>query len=108
MFEHILAAEKRLKGYSHVTPIMVSRTLDRMVGAEVFFKCENFQRIGAFKFRGAFNSISQLSEPEKSTRRHHLFLGQSCPGRRFSREDAEYQNDHRDAEQCPCNQTGRH
>lgn len=66
MFEHILAAEKRLKGYSHVTPIMVSRTLDRMVGAEVFFKCENFQRIGAFKFRGAFNSISQLSEPEKA------------------------------------------
>ena len=66
MFENILAAKKRLKGYAHVTPIMVSRTLNRMVGAEVFFKCENFQRIGAFKFRGAFNSISQLSEPEKA------------------------------------------
>ncbi len=66
MFENILAAKKRLKGYAHVTPIMASRTLNRMVGAEVFFKCENFQRIGAFKFRGAFNSISQLSEPEKA------------------------------------------
>ena len=66
MFEHILAAKKRLKGYSHVTPIMVSRTLNRIVGAQVFFKCENFQRIGAFKFRGAFNSISQLSESEKA------------------------------------------
>jgi threonine dehydratase len=66
MFEHILAAKKRLKEVSHGTPIMVSRTLNRWVGAEVFFKCENFQRTGAFKFRGAFNSISQLSEPEKA------------------------------------------
>jgi threonine dehydratase len=49
MFENILAAKKRLKGHAHVTPIMVSRTLNRMVGAEVFFKCENFQRIGAFQ-----------------------------------------------------------
>ena len=66
MFEHILAAKKRLKGGSHVTPIMASRTLNRLAGAEVFLKCENFQRIGAFKFRGAFNSISQLSESEKA------------------------------------------
>ncbi len=45
---------------------MTSRTLNQMVGAEVYFKCENFQRIGAFKFRGAFNSISQLSDAEKA------------------------------------------
>jgi threonine dehydratase len=66
MFKHLLAAKKRLTGYSHVTPIMVSRTLNRMVGADVFFKCENFQRTGAFKFRGAFNSIAQLSDREKA------------------------------------------
>jgi threonine dehydratase len=66
MFKQLLAAKKRLKGYSHVTPIMVSRTLNRMVGADVFFKCENFQRTGAFKFRGAFNSIAQLSDLEKA------------------------------------------
>lgn len=60
MFEKILAAKKRIKGYANVTPIMTSRTLDRMIGAEVYFKCENFQRVGTFKFRGAFNSISQL------------------------------------------------
>lgn len=65
MFEQVLAAKKRLKGYANVTPIMASRTLNRLVGAEVYFKCENFQRIGAFKFRGAFNSISQLSKAEK-------------------------------------------
>lgn len=65
MFKQILAAKERLKGYANVTPIMTSRTLNRMVGAQVYFKCENFQRIGAFKFRGAFNSIFQLSDSEK-------------------------------------------
>jgi len=66
MFEKILAAQKRLKGYAHVTPVMTSHTLNQRVGAEVFFKCENFQKTGAFKFRGAFNSISQLSDLERS------------------------------------------
>ncbi len=66
MLKQVQAAKKRLKGYAHVTPVMTSRTLNRLVKAEVFFKCENFQRIGAFKFRGAFNSISQLSEAEKA------------------------------------------
>ena len=66
MFKQVQAAKERLKGYAHVTPVMTSRTLNRLVKADVFFKCENFQRIGAFKFRGAFNSISQLSEAEKA------------------------------------------
>jgi len=66
MFEKIQAAKKRIKGYANVTPIMTSRALDRMIGAEVYFKCENFQRVGAFKFRGAFNSISQLSATDKA------------------------------------------
>ncbi len=55
-----------MKGHANVTPIMTSRTLNHRVGADVYFKCENFQRVGAFKFRGAFNSISQLSAEEKS------------------------------------------
>lgn len=66
MFKKILAAKERLRGHAHVTPVLTSRTLDQIVGAEVFFKCENFQRIGAFKFRGAFNSISRLSKAEKA------------------------------------------
>jgi threonine dehydratase len=66
MFEQILAAKERLRGHVNVTPIMTSRTLNQRVGAEVYFKCENFQRIGAFKFRGAFNSISKLSKAEKA------------------------------------------
>ncbi len=66
MFEQIRAAKERLKNYANITPIMTSRTLDRLTGAEVYFKCENFQRVGAFKFRGAFNSISQLSKAEQA------------------------------------------
>lgn len=66
MFEQILAAKERLRGYVNETPVMTSRTLNRQVGAEVYLKCENLQRIGAFKFRGAFNSISKLSKAEKA------------------------------------------
>jgi threo-3-hydroxy-L-aspartate ammonia-lyase len=65
MFEKILAAKERIKGFANITPVVTSRTLNKMFGAEIFFKCENFQKVGAFKFRGAFNSISQLSNEEK-------------------------------------------
>ncbi|MET8963856.1 pyridoxal-phosphate dependent enzyme [Streptomyces sp. NPDC004074] len=53
-------AAARIKGVAHRTPVLRSRTLDELVGAEVFVKCENFQRIGAFKFRGAYNAASRL------------------------------------------------
>lgn len=66
MFQQILAAKERLKGHAHITPVMTSQTLNRKLGAEVYFKCENFQKVGAFKFRGAFNSVSQLSSEEKA------------------------------------------
>ena len=65
MFDRIQAARERLKGQANITPVMTSRTLDRLVGAEVFLKCENLQRVGAFKFRGAFNTMSQLSDEQK-------------------------------------------
>jgi threonine dehydratase len=61
MFEQIKDAYKRLDGNAHVTPVLTSTTLDQQLGAQVYFKCENFQKIGAFKFRGAFNSLSRLS-----------------------------------------------
>ena len=60
-------AADRLKGVAHRTPVLRSRTLDALVGAEVFLKCENFQRVGAFKFRGAYNAASRLT-PEQLTR----------------------------------------
>lgn len=65
-FEAVQAASQRLHGQANHTPIMTSRTLNQRVGAEVFLKCENFQRGGAFKFRGAYNAISQLTDEEKS------------------------------------------
>jgi len=66
MFELVRAARERLRGYAHETPIIVSRTFNRLVGAEVYFKCENLQKAGAFKFRGAFNAISRLPEKQKA------------------------------------------
>ena len=67
MFERVKAARERLRGYANVTPVMTSRFLNESVGAEVFLKCENFQRVGAFKFRGAFNTISQLTDQQKDS-----------------------------------------
>lgn len=58
-------AYNRLDGKANKTPVMTSRTLNEMVNASVFLKCENFQRVGAFKFRGAFNKISQLTPEQK-------------------------------------------
>jgi len=66
MFQEILTAKSRLKGHANLTPVMTSKTLDSLVNASIYLKCENFQKIGAFKFRGAFNSISKLSRKEQS------------------------------------------
>ena len=64
MLDALNEARERLSGVSHVTPVMTSSTLDKRLGANVFFKCENFQRIGAFKFRGGWNVISQIDPKE--------------------------------------------
>jgi threonine dehydratase len=61
----IAAACARLEGHARRTPVMTSRTLDARTDAKVFFKCENFQRMGAFKFRGAFNALSQLTPEQR-------------------------------------------
>lgn len=65
MFDKIKEASNRLSGIAHHTQVVTSRTLNKIVNAEVFLKCENLQRTGAFKFRGAYNAISKLSEKEK-------------------------------------------
>jgi len=61
----IRAAAARLVGVTHRTPIITSRTLNRLVGAEVFLKAENLQRTGSFKLRGAYNAIAQLTEADR-------------------------------------------
>jgi len=65
-YRDVEAAARRLEGYAHRTPVLTSSTVDRSLGASVFFKCENFQRMGAFKFRGAFNALSRLDEPARA------------------------------------------
>jgi threonine dehydratase len=65
LLKRVTSAKTQLRGHANVTPVMTSRTLDQRIGAEVYLKCENFQRVGAFKFRGAFNALSRLSEGER-------------------------------------------
>jgi threonine dehydratase len=63
--KNLLETHNRIKPFIHKTPILTSRLINEMIGAEIYFKCENFQRMGAFKMRGATNAILQLSNTEK-------------------------------------------
>jgi len=62
--EDVRAAAERIRGVGHRTPVLNSKTLDQMAGRKLFFKCENFQKVGAFKFRGGWNAVSMLSDKE--------------------------------------------
>jgi len=64
-FADVAGAARRIAGIAHRTPVMTSQTVDARTGARVFFKCENLQRMGAFKFRGAYNALSLLDEPRR-------------------------------------------
>jgi threonine dehydratase len=64
-FADVAAAHERIKPFAKRTPVLTSATVDALTGANVHFKCENFQRMGAFKFRGAYNALSQLSPEQK-------------------------------------------
>lgn len=64
-FDDVLTAAERIHGRAHRTPVMTSRTANHMFAAELFFKCENLQRVGAFKFRGAFNALSKFDAPQR-------------------------------------------
>jgi len=65
-FHDIEAAARRLDGVAHRTPVLTSRTLDAMLGMQVFMKAENLQRMGAFKFRGGYNAVNVLSDAERA------------------------------------------
>jgi threonine dehydratase len=64
-YDDVAAAAARIAGHAHRTPVLTSRTADVEIGATLFFKCENFQRMGAFKFRGAFNALSRFDERQR-------------------------------------------
>jgi hypothetical protein len=64
-YADVVDAAERLAGHAHRTPVLTSRTADDELGAQVFFKCENFQRMGAFKFRGAFNALSRFDRRQR-------------------------------------------
>ncbi len=65
-FDDVAAAHERIRGKAHRTPVLTSGTADTLTGARLFFKCENLQRMGAFKFRGAYNAIAQFTPEQKS------------------------------------------
>jgi threonine dehydratase len=65
-YDDVAAAAKRLAGVAHRTPVLTSRTADEASGAQLFFKCENLQRMGAFKFRGAYNALARFTPEQRA------------------------------------------
>lgn len=65
-YEDVVRASERLKNVAHRTPVMTSTTANAIAGASLFFKCENFQRMGAFKFRGGYNAIARLTPAQRA------------------------------------------
>ena len=65
-YHDVAAAAERIAGYANKTPVMTSRTVNEEFGADVFFKCENYQRMGAFKFRGAMNALRQFTPEQRA------------------------------------------
>jgi threonine dehydratase/serine racemase len=63
--EDVKQASRRISQHAHRTPVLTSQTLSRIAGHQLFFKCENFQKTGSFKFRGAFNAVSQLTDEQR-------------------------------------------
>jgi len=97
VFADVLDAAQRIAPYVHRTPVFTSATLDRMIGAEVFFKAENLQKVGAFKARGACNAVFALSQDQaargvvthSSGKRSGRGLRRSAPGCASDRGDAQ-------------------
>ncbi|MEI8080683.1 MAG: pyridoxal-phosphate dependent enzyme, partial [Actinomycetes bacterium] len=65
-YDDVASAAEQIRGAAHRTPVATSRLLDAACGNRMFLKCENMQRVGAFKFRGAYNSVSRLTDVERS------------------------------------------
>ena len=100
------SAARQIAGVAHKTPVATSRTVDARTGATVFFKCENLQRGGAFKFRGAYNALSRPRCRRATPRRRHLLVGQSRAGDRAGRPGARHPARHRDADRCAGGRSG--
>ena len=75
-YDDVLAAHERVRPYIHRTPVLTSRFLNELTGAELFFKCENFQKAAAFKVRGACNAVFGLSDAKRAEGRRHPFQRQ--------------------------------
>ncbi len=73
-YNDISEAHARIQPYINKTPVFTSTTVNDMFDAKVYFKCENHQKMGAFKFRGAMNALSQFSDEQKKSRGHCFFI----------------------------------
>ena len=94
----VYAAAKRIEGRVHRTPVLTSRAVDALLGAELHFKCENLQRMGAFKIRGATNAVRLLPDHVETVATHSS--GNHGAALALAAAEAGLRGDHRRAERC--------
>lgn len=90
----ILAAHQRIEKWIIKTPVLQNDFINKLIDATVFFKCENLQKIGAFKVRGAFNTVLQLSDKEKKKWSNHPFFRKPCTSIGLSGKPTKYKSVH--------------
>ena len=102
-FSDVVTAHARVEQFAHRTPVLTSESINHLTGAKIHFKCENFQKAGAFKFRGATNAVLSLSNEEAAKRCWHPFFGKSwcSPGPIGKKQGCEGLCRH--ARECPRN-----
>ena len=106
-FADVESAAQQIAGIAHRTPVATSRAINARTGAELFFKCENLQRAGAFKFRGAYNALSRSAARRTPPRRRDLLVRQPRPGDRAGRPAARHPARHRHAVGRPWRSSAR-
>ena len=84
-YDDVVQAAARIAGAANRTPVLTSRTANAACGAELFFKCENMQRMGAFKFRGAYNALAKFTPEQRRAGVVAFSLGEPRAGHRASR-----------------------
>ena len=107
-FHDVESAAARIAGVAHRTPVVTSRSVDERTGARVFFKCENLQRAGAFKFRGAYNALSRLTADERRRGVLAFSSGNHAQAVALAGQLLDIPSRHRDADRRARRQAGRH
>ena len=98
--EELKKTHIRINDFIHKTPVLSSKSINKIAGCSIYFKCENFQKMGAFKMRGASNALLKLSDQQKKKWSNHSFFWEFWTSRSLKCTIKQYRGYHSNAKQC--------